>query len=329
MKTESKEIVKREPAGPLDMQSWTALKEQAGVLVKSKFLPTAIDTAEKAIAIALASRELGVGMMEGFRSINVIQGKPTISPQLMLAMANRTGEVQDIEIKATEDKCVVTISRRGRKPYTNEFGVKEATALGLIGKDNYKKQAKTMFQWRALAANLRVTFPDVMLGLYTPEELGAHVRVGDDGETMEVVSPPADAKHIESGPRKITENEGRELYELAKAKGLLGKAFMEFLGVAKLGDVTTDQIEGIKAKIAAYVQVKAEDVAKAYDTEVEAFVRAGVRMDDLGDYIESLPFATDMAAVAAHLKAIRTSANKKEDLVKAIASRPKSEAVTK
>jgi hypothetical protein len=56
--------------------------------------------------------------------------------------------------------------------------------MQLMGKDNYKKQAKTMFQWRALAANLRVTFPDVVLGLYTPEEMGAAVTVGENEEMV-------------------------------------------------------------------------------------------------------------------------------------------------
>lgn len=168
--------------------TWTAMKEQAQVLLKSGFLPPSIKTPEQALSIALAGRELGIGFMESIRSINIIQGKPTISPQLMLALANRRGEVEDLKIEEHADKVTVTIVRKGRSAHTSEFGVKEATAMNLIGKDNYRKQPKTMFQWRALAANLRVTFPDVVLGLYTPEEMGAEVTVGDQGE-MEVVSP--------------------------------------------------------------------------------------------------------------------------------------------
>lgn len=159
-----KEMVKKE-APAMKPATWVALKEQAIMLVKSGFLPVAINTPEKAVAVALAGRELGIGTMESFRSINIIQGKPTVSPQLMLALANRTKELENIEIQASDEKCVVSIKRKGRSVVTNEFGVKEATELGLMGKDNYKKQKKTMFQWRALAANLRVTFPDVVLGL--------------------------------------------------------------------------------------------------------------------------------------------------------------------
>jgi hypothetical protein len=169
---------------------WVSLKEQASMLVKSGMLPISINTPEKAIAIAITAKELGIGMMEGFRSINVIQGKPCISPQLMLALANRMGQMQDIEFTGDDRGCKVTITRKGRKPHTEEFGVKEATALGLIGRDNYKKQAGVMFRWRALAAALRVTFPDLVLGLYTPEEMGADIKINSEGD-MEVVSETA------------------------------------------------------------------------------------------------------------------------------------------
>jgi hypothetical protein len=168
-------------------QSWEALKEQATIMVKSGFLPVSVNTPEKAIAIALTAKELGIGMMEGFRSINIIQGKPTISPQLMLALANRTGQIEDIEFDSNDERCQVRITRKLRKPHTEEFGVKEATALGLISRDNYRKQPAIMFRWRALAANLRVTFPDVVLGLYTPDEMGADVKTNSEGD-MEVMS---------------------------------------------------------------------------------------------------------------------------------------------
>lgn len=166
--------------------TWQEMKEQANVLVRSGFLPPSIKNGEQALSVALAGKELGIGFMESIRSINVIQGKPTVSPQLMLALANRTKELEDIEIKSTNDKTTVTVKRRGRKSHTNEFGIPEATELGLMGKDNYKKQPKTMFLWRALAANLRVTFPDAVSGLYTPEELGIPVRIGEN-DSMEVV----------------------------------------------------------------------------------------------------------------------------------------------
>jgi len=200
--------------------NWAQLKEQATMLVQSGFLPPSIKTPAQAIAVAVAAKELGIGMMEGFRSINIIQGKPTISPQLMLALANRKGLIEDIKIDATEERCVVTIKRNGREPHTETFGRKEAAALGLIGKDNYKKQEATMYKWRALAANIRVTVPDVVLGFYTPEEMGAEVKIGE-GEEMEVVSIPSN-ESVNIGKRVPKEYWDLRNTDPEKAQELLG-----------------------------------------------------------------------------------------------------------
>ncbi len=170
---------------------WNQMKDQAVVMLKSGFLPATIKTAEQCMAIAMMGKELGIGFMESLRSINVIQGKPTVAPQIMLALAYRTGQVESKQVDSNNDRCIFTIKRKGEPAHSYEFGKKEATDMGLIGKDNYKKQAKVMFQWRAIAGNLRVSFPDAVSGLYTPEELGADVKIGE-GDTMEIVAkaPP-------------------------------------------------------------------------------------------------------------------------------------------
>lgn len=162
-------------AEPSAMSDWQVICEQSQMLLKSGFLPQSIKSPEQALAIILQGRELGIGPMAALNNISIIQGKPTVSPQLMLAMANATREVEDVQITSSEQGATVTIKRKGRKAHTTTFGPKDAKAMGLDGKDNYKKQPATMYQWRAVAANLRVTFADVILGLYTPDEMGAVV----------------------------------------------------------------------------------------------------------------------------------------------------------
>ena len=157
--------------GEVSVDSWNVMRQQAETLVKSGFLPVAINTPEKALAIMQKGKELGIPPMEAMSSINVIQGKPSVSPQLMLALARRTGELEDLQMDVSDKVANVTVKRKGQSQYTTTFGIKEATDLGLIGKDNYKKQPGVMFQWRALAQNLRVTFPDAIAGLYLVEEM--------------------------------------------------------------------------------------------------------------------------------------------------------------
>lgn len=184
----------------LDMERWQVMRSQADVLVKSGFLPPAINTPEKALAVMQKGRELGIGPMEAISSINVIQGKPSVSPQLMLALARRTGELQDMKMEANDKGATVTITRKGQSPYTTTFGPVEATGLGLMTKDNYKKQPGVMFQWRALAQNLRVTFPDAISGLYTTDEM-----TGGDETTITTRGPVAMPRAIEKAQPIETE----------------------------------------------------------------------------------------------------------------------------
>ncbi len=184
----------------LDMERWQVMVQQANVLIKSGFLPPSINTPEKALAIMQKGKELGIGPMEAISSINVIQGKPSVSPQLMLALARRTGELIDMKMETNEKEAVVTVTRKNQSPYTTRFGVKEATDLGLMSKDNYKKQAGTMFGWRALAANLRITFPDAISGLYLVEEM-----TGGEETTFTSRGPVAMPKAIEKPQALETE----------------------------------------------------------------------------------------------------------------------------
>lgn len=157
--------------------------QQSQMLIKSNFLPKSIQTPEQALAIMLTGRELGIPTMAALNTINVIQQKPTISPQLMLALIERSGQLEDIQIESHADGVTCTMKRRGRSAHSETFGNKEAHAAGLLGKENYKKQPLVMFRWRAVASCARVVFPDVILGLYTPDEMGAEVTT--EGEVIE------------------------------------------------------------------------------------------------------------------------------------------------
>lgn len=157
-------------------QEFEIMLKQSQMLVKTGFLPSSIKSPEQALAIILTGRELGIPAMAALNTINVIQQKPTISPQLMLALIERSGKLEDIQINSSKDSASCTMKRRGRSPHTEIFGQAEAMKLRLLDKDNYKKQASTMFKWRAVAACARVVFADVILGFYTPDEMGAETE---------------------------------------------------------------------------------------------------------------------------------------------------------
>lgn len=202
------------------------MMQKAEVLIASGLLPAHLRKPEQVVAVMLRGRELGIGPMEALTSINVIQGKVTSSTQLMLALIYRSGYLEDIDMQRG-DPAVCMMKRKGMKPHTVKFGTPDARAMGLMGKDNYKKQPATMFLWRAIAMCARVVFPDVVGAVYTPDELGMEIQ-SDTAEQRvsdwEVIESPTTAYVHESDPRlarvRSLQSEGKTASEIADLTGI-------------------------------------------------------------------------------------------------------------
>lgn len=159
--------------------AWTAMQEQANVLVKSGFMPVAIKTAEQAIAIIMQGREVGLGPMAAIRLINIIQGKPTISSEGMLGLCYKNIPGFRAEPVEDSDKAfTIRLTRPGRQPYDSRFSLDDAKRAGLLDKagGNWGRYPKAMLRARAISAGCRLIAPDALMGIsYTPEEMGAIV----------------------------------------------------------------------------------------------------------------------------------------------------------
>lgn len=153
----------------------------------------------QAMFIMLKGYELGISPMQALDGIQVIQGKTTVSPQLMLALINRSGQLEDMKIDSDAKVCTVMMKRVGRSPHVETFSMENAKAMQLANKDNYIKQPAVMLKWRAVSACARIVFPDVIQGMYTPEEMGAEVSEDASGEiVIEAPTPLIDANFKQS-----------------------------------------------------------------------------------------------------------------------------------
>lgn len=187
---------------PVGLAVFEEIRQQAVALIRTGFLPKAIQTPEQAVAIVLMGREIGVPMMQALRKIHVINGTPGVAPELLLALANRTGELENLKITDDGVKATCSVKRKGRETHTTTFSMDDAKAMGLATKDNWTKQPKVMRQWRALSANLRVTFPDAGSGLYPIEELAPDVQVDEHGEPIATLLPTPIPPSATEPPRK-------------------------------------------------------------------------------------------------------------------------------
>lgn len=159
-----------------ELTAWQIERQQATTFVQSGLLPFAIKTPEQALTIIAMGKALGIQPIVALNQINVIQGKPTIAPQLMLALIRRSGELQDMKVEDDGTTCTVTMTRKGESAHVETFGMEDAKSMQLAGKDNWQKQPKTMRKWRCIAAACRIVFPDVIWGMYTPEEMNPDIE---------------------------------------------------------------------------------------------------------------------------------------------------------
>ncbi len=155
----------------------------AETLLKSGVLPRGIDNPFKAFAIIQKGREIGVGPMRALTGINLIEGKPTVSPELKLEQfRQRGGHVKWVK----SDNTIAHLHLKAANGDEHEeiVTLEDMKLAGVASKDNWRKYPKSMLRARATGFGLRALGEGD--GSYTPDELGANTD-----EAGEYIPPPA------------------------------------------------------------------------------------------------------------------------------------------
>lgn len=158
------------PPGPAE---WRAIQQQVKVIANTNFVPQVYrGKPDEIMAVVLTARELGIGPMQALKHINMVQGRPTLSAELMVALVRRAGH--SISGSATDQKAVVTGRRRDSgDEITVEWTVEMARKAKLLPKDNWQAYTQSMLWARAVSQLCRMLFADCLGGVsYTPEDMG-------------------------------------------------------------------------------------------------------------------------------------------------------------
>jgi len=174
--------------------------EQLQLLINSKVLPSNIKTIEQAFAIAQYGKDLGMKPMQAFHQIYSIQGRLALSSKALGALMWRNGisiktikdgeiVVRGVDSNGVEIKDRVTTIEfyRGNIVETTSFYWSDAVKAGWTTKDNWVKMPKHMLYARCLALGANRIAPDMLLGLYTVEEMvdvtnASNVSITEDGD---------------------------------------------------------------------------------------------------------------------------------------------------
>lgn len=150
----------------------------ATTLAGSGMVPAFYENKPKAILVAMMwSHTLGIPLIQGLQYIAVINGRPCMYGDGLLAVVRASGLLQDIkeEVIETPDKKLVatcTVWRKGTQtPVSNSFSQDDAIKAGRWNNTpTWKGYPKRMLKMRARAYSLRDAFPDVLTGMASAEE---------------------------------------------------------------------------------------------------------------------------------------------------------------
>lgn len=172
----------------------------AKALAEAGLLPAAYRKAPANVLLAMQyGQALGLSLTQILGGIHVIEGKPSMSADLMQALVRRAGH--RIRTQADNKTATCSIVRADDPEYatTVTYTLDDARAAGLLGKDVWKKYPRSMLLARAVSACCRQACADVLAGVsYTPDELDGPVDWVDAATASAAVAaapaqdPPAE-----------------------------------------------------------------------------------------------------------------------------------------
>jgi hypothetical protein len=196
------------------------------LLASSSIVPKAYQGKPQDILVCVQwGFELGLAPMQALQNIAVINGKPSVYGDAVMALVQASPVCEDVEEffenEGTPNPIAVCIAKRkGRKPVTVKFSVEDAKRAGLWGKQGpWSAYPKRMMQMRARGFALRDAFPDVLKGMITAEEAQDYPE-----EAKPVQAKPANPldlvapKKVEIQEQPFIEEEVSEVVEVVEAQ---------------------------------------------------------------------------------------------------------------
>lgn len=146
----------------------------ARALADAGLLPAAYRKrpADLLLAMELADA-LGIRLVQAVNGVHVIDGKPSMSADLMLALVRRAGHQVRVT-ESTDERCTVVLTRRDDPgwPVSVTWTVDDARRAGLLKRGTWQAYPRQMLRNRAVSEVCRLGANDVLAGvIYTAEEL--------------------------------------------------------------------------------------------------------------------------------------------------------------
>lgn len=143
------------------------IEKMAKAITASKLF--GVKEVDQAVALMLIAQAEGMHPALAARDYHVIQGRPTLKADTMMARFQSAGGKVDWS-EYTNESVTGTFSHPAGGSVTINWTMKMAKDIGLAGKDNWKNYPRAMLRSRCISEGIRTVYPGCIAGTYTDEE---------------------------------------------------------------------------------------------------------------------------------------------------------------
>lgn len=233
----------------------------AELLAKSAFVPSDYRGKPGDVLCAIQyGAEIGLPPLQALQGVAVVNGRPSVYGDALLAVVQASGTVEDFEERIEGEGDAMAAVCRGKRlgratPIVHRFAVADAKAAKLWGKQGpWTTSPKRMLQMRARAFVLRDGWADYLKGLSVREEAQdielTPVEQPHAGVEMPRAADEAPADAAPPAPQYITEPQRRLLFAEAGKHGKDHtdlKEHLAMLGIASTAKIPAAQFDAVLA----------------------------------------------------------------------------------
>jgi len=181
---------------------FTDIERMAVAFAKSGLF--GIKTPEQGIALMLIAQAEGLHPAVAARDYHVIQGRPALKADAMLARFQAAGGKVSWDVYS-DTEVTGTFSHPSGGSAKLSWTIAQAKAAGLTSKEVWRQYPRAMLRARVISEGIRTVYPGVSVGVYTPEELQ---DMDAKPAEQEVKAEPAPEVRQKLAPESLQKKEG-------------------------------------------------------------------------------------------------------------------------
>jgi hypothetical protein len=224
------------------------MQQMAEVAANSKMF--GFKNTQEAMAIMLLCQAENLHPAVAMRDYHVIQGRPALKADAMLARFQQAGGKVDWK-EYTDEKVTGVFSHPQGGTLELSWTLAKAKAIGIANKDNWKNYPRAMLRARVISEGIRSVYPGCVVGVYTPEEVQDFTPTpAKDMGTAERVDTPI--IEIPDGAFKLYVPGNDDPYSAFHTKEEFIKAYVDMISrihfATKLPpEVKSEKLDGLKS----------------------------------------------------------------------------------